>query len=286
MNHPYRSLVSEYPRLAKLGQSLPLGGFEPLSMPALAPDAPAVLVFSPHPDDECIIGALALRLRRELRWNVTNVAVTQGSKKERQAGRWMELQAACQFLGFGLIPTIPNGLEKINPKTRQQQPDHWASAVEVISGILQEHRPRIIFMPHAEDWNSTHIGTHFLVSDALMRQPSSFECWVVETEFWGAMNSPNLMIESSVEDVADLIAGLSCHVEEVRRNPYHLTLPAWMQDNVRRGGELVGGQGGAAPNFCFATLYRLQRFGAGKYHRTYEGGKILSASDNLSSLFA
>ena len=44
------------------------------------------------------------------------------------------------------------------------------------------------------------------------------------------------------------------------RNPYHLLVPAWMQDNVRRGGELVGGQGGAAPDFTFCTLYRLRRW--------------------------
>ena len=58
--------------------------------------------------------------------------------------------------------------------------------------------------------------------------------------------------------VADLVSGVSFHAGEVRRNPFHLLLPAWMQDNVRRGSELVGGQGEAAPDFGFATLYRLR----------------------------
>ena len=57
-----------------------------------------------------------------------------------------------------------------------------------------------------------------------------------------------------------MMAALSFHVGEVQRNPYHLLVPAWMQDNVRRGGELVGGQGGAAPDFTFATLYRLREW--------------------------
>ena len=56
--------------------------------------------------------------------NLLNVAVTQGSKEERQAERLRELQAACQYIGFGLIPTGPNGLEMINPKTRQQDTAH------------------------------------------------------------------------------------------------------------------------------------------------------------------
>ena len=63
------------------------------------------------------------------------------------------------------------------------------------------------------------------------------------------MATPNLMVESSVDDLAEMMTALSFHVGEVQRNPYHLLVPPWMQDNVRRGGELVGGQGGAAPDF-------------------------------------
>ena len=58
---------------------------------------------------------------------VVNVAVTQGSGKERQAGRWAELRAACDYLGFDLLATVPGGLEKINVKTRQQDAAAGAS---------------------------------------------------------------------------------------------------------------------------------------------------------------
>jgi LmbE family N-acetylglucosaminyl deacetylase len=44
------------------------------------------LIFSPHPDDECIIGGLALRLLREAKWNVINVAVTLGSAGRAPGG--------------------------------------------------------------------------------------------------------------------------------------------------------------------------------------------------------
>jgi hypothetical protein len=53
-----------------------------------------------------------------------------------------------------------------------------------------------------------------------------------------------------------------------------------MQDNVRRGGELVGGQGGAAPDFSFATLYRLRRWARGGFEQVYAGGKNIPASTN------
>lgn len=284
--NPYHRYVSELARLVSDGRSFPLGGFSALPRPAISADAPRALIFSPHPDDECIIGALALRLLRETDMRVFNVAVTQGSKKTRQAGRLVELRAACDYLGFDLIQTAPAGLENINVKARTDDAAQWRASVERIAAIIAEQQPTVVFFPHETDWNSTHVGTHFLLMDALAQQPSGFTCHVVETEFWGAMASPNLMVESSVDDVAAMITGLSFHVEEVRRNPYHLLLAPWMQDNVRRGGELVGGQGGAAPDFVFCTLYRLRRWANGELRTTYTGGRNLPVSVNPSTLLA
>jgi LmbE family N-acetylglucosaminyl deacetylase len=283
--NPYLTFVSEYARLKANGRSFPCGGFSAPPRPEIAPDAPRVLIFSPHPDDECVIGGLALRLLREARMNVINVAVTQGSNRPRQPERWRELQAACDYLGFGLVPTQPNGLEKISPKGREQDPANWDRAVGIIANILTQHRPRVLFMPHGLDWNSTHLGTHDLVTEALQRLPAEFACYVVETEFWGQMQSPNLMVESSVADVADLVAATSFHVGEVNRNPYHVLLPAWLMDNVRLGGELVGGQGGAPPDFPFATLYRLSRWSEGTLRKPYDGGRVVPASENPAVLF-
>ena len=281
----YHRYVSELARLVREGRGFPLGGFPALSKPAVAADAPRVLIFAPHPDDECIIGGLALRLMREAGMRVINVAVTQGSNKARQAARLGELQAACDYLGFELIQTRPQGLESVNVRTRAAEAAVWRASVEIVAAILVEQRPHVVFFPHDTDWNSTHIGTHYLLVDALGRLPSDFSCHVVETEFWGAMASPNLMVESSATDLADMMAALSFHVGEVQRNPYHLLVPAWMQDNVRRGGELVGGQGGAAPDFIFCTLYRLRRWSAGRLEATYAGGRSLPADVNAGTLF-
>jgi LmbE family N-acetylglucosaminyl deacetylase len=283
---PYHDYASALATLAREGKSLPLGGFPIPSRPSLAADAPVALIFSPHPDDECIIGALALRLQRESGFRVANVAVTQGSNKARQAARWEELRAACDYLGFELVETIRGGLEKIGVTTRQTDPSTWQASVEVIARILQDRQPQVIFVPHDADWNSTHIGTHHLLMDALARQEVAFRCTLVETEFWGAMAAPNLTVESTPQDVGDMMAALSFHVGEVQRNPYHLLVPAWMQDNVRRGGELVGGQGGAAPDFTFATLYRLRRWEGGGLQAVFEGGRHLPASANAGEWFA
>lgn len=282
--NPYLNYVQNLKNAVLAARQFKQGG---LPSTAVTPQKrETALFFSPHPDDECISGGLALRLLREARMNVINVAVTQGSNKERQAGRWKELQGACQFLGLGLMATGPSGLEKVNPKTRTQDPGYWAKSVAVIADILKRTQPKVVMFPHERDWNSTHIGTHYLVMDALATMPKEFECHLVETEFWGQMDDPNLMLELSEQDVADMVAALTFHIGEIARNPYHLSLPPWMMDNVRRGGELVGGQGGAAPDYAFAVLNRWRKWVGGQATRFYQGGKLCPKSQSAGELFA
>jgi LmbE family N-acetylglucosaminyl deacetylase len=294
--NPFQKYVSEHARLFQSGIKLPPGRSPKSLRHPRGPDsAPKALIFSPHPDDECIVGGLALRLLREAKWNVINVAVTLGGRKERRAARLRELKNACDFLGFGLAVA---DWEDINPVARRKNRSNWRAAVKTVAEILAEQRPRAIFLPHECDGHGTHIGTHFLVLDALKTLPAGFKCHVVETEFWGQMANPNLLVESDIEDVGDLVAALACHVGEVRRNPYHARLPAWMMDNVRRGAELVGGpsprrsgfvhaggQGGAAPDFTFATIYRLRKWMNGRLTDVTKGGKYLSRSENAAKLF-
>lgn len=152
--------------------------------------------------------------------------------------------------------------------------------------ILRKFQPEIIFMPHSKDWNSRHISTHHLVLGGLKQMDSDFCCNVVETEFWGAMDDPNLIVEADAQFLADLVAATSLHTEEVARNPYHLLLPAWMQDNVRRGGELGGGQGSAVPDFSFATLYRLSKWRNGELVNVLDEGKFVAmGSEKLKEIF-
>ena len=227
-----------------------------------------VLLFSPHQDYECITGLVPLRLMREAGMQIINVPVTFGSDVARQPGRAAELKAACSYLGWDILQRSGfQGLEK-------------SDVVE----ILKQEQPQVIFMPHSQDWNSRHIATHFLVMEALAEMPADFSCTAIETEFWGAMDDPNLMVEADAQTLADLVAATSLHVEEVARNPYHLSLPAWMQDNVRRGGELVGGQGGAVPDFAFATLYRVSKWENGELLHALEKNRMLAMNDNLKEI--
>lgn len=283
--NPYSAFVAGYSELYHSGKKTTLGGLNPAAKPATSPDGPKALIFSPHPDDECIIGALALRLQRQQGWTIKNVAVTLGSNRERRSGRLAELRGACGYLHFGLIVPDPDGWDQVTLKGRQSGPEVWQQKVSKIAEIIRTENPSALFFPHADDWNGTHIGTHWLVMDALNQLGTAWNGFLVETEFWGQMARPNLMVEVAADQVADQVAGTSFHEGEVRRNPFHLRLPAWMQDNVRRGSELVGGQGETAPEFDFATLYRLRIWKTGTVCEALPSGKAVAEDEPLESLF-
>lgn len=283
--NPYRQMVRDHARWFEEGRKAPLGGFKAPGHPAVSAGAPCVAIFSPHPDDECIVGGLPLRLQRERGWRVANVAVTQGSKRERQAERLSELREACGYLDFELVTMGASGLEKVTPQARETDPAGWSAKVDAIVEVLGRLAPRAILFPHEQDWNGTHIGVHHLVMDALRRMGPSFSTYLVETEFWGQNYRPNLLVEIGEDELTDLITALTFHVGEVRRNPYHLTLPAWMINSVRLGGETVGGQGAAPPDFPFGTVYRLRAWRGGAVQEVQSGGRVVRAGEDVSALF-
>ena len=59
-----------------------------------------------------------------------------------------------------------------------------------------------------------------------------------------------------------------------------------MQDNVQRGSELISGQGEAAPDFTFATLYRLRKWHLGQAVKILNADKQISCRANPAELFA
>lgn len=242
--------------------------------PARDAHAGHCLIFAPHPDDECIVGALPLRLQQEAGWRVSNVAVTLGSNAARREARWAELQDACAVLGFGCIRVGEAGLSHVRADAMQ------TAHVEALAALLAEHRPALVLAPHARDDNPSHRGVHRLVVEAIAA--ARLDTVLALTEFWSTQDAPNALVQTSLADTARLIAALERHSGEVERNPYHLRLPAFLADSVRRGGELVLGAGQAPPDFAFATLYRLVAYRAGQRvadlpPRVYAANQALSS---------
>lgn len=252
--NPWLPYVNAFSATVRRGRRISPPKIQPLLK--IKPDAPRILIFSPHPDDEAIIGALPLRFMKQRGYRVVNIAVTLGSKISRRNERLEELRHACAFAGFDLEVPDPRVMQRIHLSEREQQPIRWSEKVSLIADLLLRLKPVAIFYPHENDWNRTHIGVHWLIMDALESLDKKIDLDLFETEYWGQMLDPNLLVEVSSDILATQLGALALHRGEVERNPYHLVLPAWMMDNVRRGAEVAGGQGGQSPGFLFGTLYR------------------------------
>ncbi len=286
MPNPYAKFVEELEGALSRAENLPLGGIEKCAPAERRQDAGTALIFAPHPDDECITGLLPLRLMREAGFKIVDVAVTLGSKIERREERRQELLCACAYLGWDVEFCGKDGFASVGVDTKRFEPELWESYREEIIAILKKYSPKIIFLPHKRDAQPTHNGVTKLVRDA-MRRCDGLSCILVETEFWGAMTEPNLLVEAGQKEVADLCAALSFHKGEVARNPYHLNLPFWMNDNVRRGAELISGRGAEAPKFRFGTIYKVKIFRDGEFRDAARGAVapfMAQGSDILESV--
>jgi LmbE family N-acetylglucosaminyl deacetylase len=223
--------------------------------PRPAANAPVALLFSPHPDDEVITGALPLRLQHEAGARVVNIAVTLGSNPTRREPRRREVEKACALLGWELEVL---GWSDVTPVAGRREPDVLRQRVDKVRKIIERWQPRWIFYPHVNDAHNAHRGVSQLITKALKDPHAAAPPWRIQTEYWRPHPSPNLLVECPPDSLALLIAALCCHQGEIARNPYHLTLPAWMADNVRRGAELVGAPGTPAPDFKFGVIYRVE----------------------------
>jgi N-acetylglucosamine malate deacetylase 1 len=286
------SYVQRVTQAVDSGRGIALG---PSPAPPVAPlvaerkaDGARIVYCSPHPDDESLGGAFALRLSMESGARVTNVAITLGSDVGQRERRRRELTSACQVLDFRLIiPTEPGaamaaGFENITVEARHAQPEAWEARVQTLAGILLSEQPEAIFVPHADDFNTTHIGTHYLVLDALdqyfSRRPRA-RLLVIENEFWHEMADPNLMVGITPEQAAVQMTAATEHGGEMARMPYHLLHPCRLMNNVRRGSEVVGGQGAGVQPFAFAELHRVSFRHGHQRAETPKAGRILPPSE-------
>lgn len=258
---PWRAYVDGFVECLAAGRALPLPEAGVATPPAPSPLASAeVLLCSPHPDDEALTGALALRLLLEGQVRVMNLAMTLGSAPRRQAARRSELAASCQVLGFQMrVAREPFGFALRGPAAVAPGSVTWQGMEDEMVGLLAKIRPRLICLPHDDDGHPTHVAVHHLVRQAVRRhvRQEGREVFLVQTEFWRPMRSPNLLVGIAPAEVATLVKALSRHAVEMARHPLHLQLPSRLMDNVRRGAELLGDSGGPAAPFAFGELHHL-----------------------------
>ena len=210
-----------------------------------------ILIIAPHPDDECLMSGLALRAKQELSSEVWVLPFSFGSRPERQQERQSELEDALQVLGFYRCEARSNG--DLNELSHGQ-----------ILSVLESLHPDGVILPHAEDFHPTHVRCSKAARSAVLQyvgepfENSGKTVALFETEYWQPMLHPNLLLPLPANIVKTMGEALLKHRGEVARNPYHLTLPAWLMDQERRGSERVHGAGTpSSPPSVFSQLYRF-----------------------------
>jgi len=254
------SIADAYRGFAGVGAAAPAAAAEG----AVASGARTLVVFAPHPDDEAITGAFALRARDETGARVVVAAATLGSNPARKSARLAELRASCSSLGFE--PALLGGehglaLDGVTTSVRERDPSTWQRHVALAREVLDREAPDVVVLPHAHDAHRTHEGVHLLALEAARAhaRAAARRLLLVETEYWRPMARPNLLLGLSEEHEARLLTAITCHTGEIARNAYHLRHPGRMLDNVRRGAEVVLGEGAGAPDLLFGELYRVSR---------------------------
>lgn len=273
--YTFIEFVSAYTLLLRKGREIPLGSYPPIDHVHVNPRAATVVIFSPHPDDECLLGYIALRFRRAGH-RVIVVAMTLGSKEEDRPRRLQELEGACTYLGFDLLVFDENTFRQMSAISHAGL-DPKAVA---IAAFLRDKTPGVVITHHAQDAHPRHQETALAVRNAI--HGTSWNGVLLEGEYWSQMTNPNLLCEVSWYDLDCMLKALSFHKGEVGRNPYHLYEPARLIDCVRRC-EVVLGKGVEAPTFTFAVMYRHSRCNNG-IAIAQKQGRILYNSTCVTNL--
>jgi LmbE family N-acetylglucosaminyl deacetylase len=267
--------VKQFSDLYKAGLDLPgvpSSGDSVLQTLPMREGRHAVVICSSHPDDEALSGALPLRLKRE-ETRILNLAMTLGSNPARQKKRKAELAASCRVLGFDCqLVHEPLGFSNLAHASATNDVPARQQRIDILTSHFNREMPDLILFPHARDGHPVHEEVYRMAL-AAARQHSEIKnrrVLLAETEYWHPLAEPNLLLGLAPETIARLITALLCHQGEIGRNPYHLSLPARLMDNVRRGAEIMR-HGDRGVQFPFAEIYRLSRLDRGRLRAIKRG---------------
>jgi LmbE family N-acetylglucosaminyl deacetylase len=213
-----------------------------------------ILILAPHPDDECLMSGFAVRAAETFQTKVAVIPFSYGSKIERRTERKVELARALSALEFELVETrgVPGSSGVL---TRDE-----------LHSALKKFQPDVVISTHPDDGHPVHMHSAELAKQVLQDYANASKQSIrwLQSEFWQSMQKPNLLIPLSSKHLAKMGSALLAHVGEISRNPYHLTLPAWAMEQVRRGSEMQVDESGmrvsgsAKAKFVFGQLYRME----------------------------
>ena len=171
-----------------------------------------VLVIAPHPDDECLGCGGTVLLHLQQGDKVSVVYLTSGElglKKLPKEFAWQtreaEARAACTILG------IPEPLFLRLPDWTMG--DDIAAAATALRPVLEQTRPKLVYLPHPAEWHPDHRAVLPILKSAfhgisigapLLR---GYEVWTPMAEFQHVENISGVMEKK--------LAALKAHTSQI-----------------------------------------------------------------------
>jgi len=150
------------------------------------------VVFAPHPDDEVLACGGTIAKKRKQGIDVHIVYMTDGRKshdvslidpRELVNIRGQEARAAADTLGVGA-----DCLEFLDYEDSRLG-DSIAEAVSSVQAIIEKVGPHEVYIPYRKEFQSEHIATHRIVTEALRRgrlvvRTYEYPVWSWPTMVW------------------------------------------------------------------------------------------------------
>lgn len=216
----------------------------------VAHGASTVLHLAPHPDDELIGAPAALMALRDAGWQVVNLACSLGSPGDAERRR-SELTEACRRAGFACeVAAVPLG-DPLGPTDIEAATRHLQSE---LAQAMARHRPRLVVAPSPHDRHPGHevVGRIALQLCAAQSDTAPERLWL--WGLWADLPFPSLLVGFDEERLAEILAALEAHGQELARNDYRRLVRGRAEMNASLGPERVFGFGNIGASHRYAEV--------------------------------
>jgi LmbE family N-acetylglucosaminyl deacetylase len=225
-------------------------------------NAPKLLIFAPHPDDEAIACGGLIAHARHRGWRVHVLALSVGSCRQLHTGhttasaRLSEWEASKQAGQFdGRIAHVGASFMHMDTLPAKE-------IVDCAEDEIAREQPDVVVIPPLSSYDQDHRAIATACMTALRPRPRHLRHFVdvvleADEPYWwrvdGQRPTPNFFVPLSEDELQEKLAMVRCHATQDRGDPFGRST-----DNLLRYARIYGVEIGET----YAEAYRVLRLNA------------------------